>query len=159
MRTFYVSWELGYYMQTRSFSGVVKRTQEKIRTLRVFFLGPALTLPLLMLPWVLRDRRVRFLLLTGGVMISALAVQVWTSPHYAAPATALLYVLLVQAMRHLRLWRWRRRPVPGAGHPAHLPSRDWCARFGQALTVASDPALARLLLPDRTRQRIARQPP
>ena len=28
-------------------------------------------------------------------------------PHYVAPATGLIYLLLLQCMRHLRLWRWR----------------------------------------------------
>jgi hypothetical protein len=32
-------------------------------------------------------------------------------PHYAAPATAALYALILRAMRHLRLWRWRGRPA------------------------------------------------
>ena len=111
MREFYSGWELAHYQQGRSFSGIVDRALEKIRTFRAFFLGPVLTLPLLMFPWVLRDRRMRFLLLTGAVMTLGLGVQVWTVPHYAAPATALLYALLLQAMRHLRVWRWRRRPA------------------------------------------------
>ncbi len=68
-----------------------------------------LTLPLLMFPWVFRDRRTRFLLISGAVMTLGVGVQVWTFPHYAGPATALLYALLLQAMRHLRVWRWRRR--------------------------------------------------
>ncbi len=108
MREFYIGWELAYYMRARSFSGFVNRTLEKIRTSRAFFLGAVLTLPLVMFPWVLRDRRMRFLLITGAIVTLGLGVQAWTSPHYAAPATALLYALLLQAMRHLRAWRWRR---------------------------------------------------
>ena len=108
MREFYIGWELAYYMRARSFSGFVNRTLEKIRTSRAFFLGAVLTLPLVMFPWVLRDRRMRFLLITGAIVTLGLGVQAWTSPHYAAPATALLYALLLQAMRHLRVWRCRR---------------------------------------------------
>jgi hypothetical protein len=32
-------------------------------------------------------------------------------PHYAAPVTCLVVMLVVQALRHLRLWRWRGQPV------------------------------------------------
>jgi len=85
LRKFYVDWELGEFNQTRTLSGFAKRTWEKIATLRRFYLSPALTLPLVMLPWVLRDRRVRFLLLTCGVMALGLGVEVWTFPHYVAP--------------------------------------------------------------------------
>ena len=86
-----------------------------------------LTLPLLMFPWVFRDRRTRFLLISGAVMTLGVGVQVWTFPHYAGPATALLYALLLQAMRHLRVWRWRRRQrraVPGAGGSLDLRGND-----------------------------------
>lgn len=30
-------------------------------------------------------------------------------PHYFAPAAGLLYLLLLQSMRHLRLWKWKGR--------------------------------------------------
>ena len=111
MRDYYRSWKGEHYLPTRSLTGFLSTSLQTIGTQWRFFLGPVLTLPLLMLPWVLGDRRVRFLLLAGGVMILGLALQSWTFPHYAAPATALLYALLLQAMRHLRVWRWRRRPV------------------------------------------------
>jgi hypothetical protein len=32
-------------------------------------------------------------------------------PHYAAPIIGLVVMLVLQALRHLRLWRWRGRPV------------------------------------------------
>ena len=111
MRDYYRRWKGERYLPTRSLTGFLSTSLQTIGTQWRFFLGPVLTLPLLMLPWVLGDRRVRFLLLAGGVMILGLALQSWTFPHYAAPATALLYALLLQAMRHLRVWRWRRRPV------------------------------------------------
>ena len=111
MRDYYRSWKGEHYLPTRSLTGFLSTSLGKIGAQQRFFLGPVLTLPLLMLPWVLGDRRVRFLLLAGGVMIVGLALQSWTLPHYVAPATALLYALLLQAMRHLRVWRWRRRPV------------------------------------------------
>src|SRR5205085_4576155 len=76
-----------------------------------FYLGPALTIPLIALPWTLRDRRMRVPLIMAGVFIVALAIETWMLPHYAAPAAALVYLLLVQCMRHLAKWRWKGRPV------------------------------------------------
>ena len=76
-----------------------------------FFIGPALTVPLVMLPWVLKDRWMRLAALTCGVLMVGLRVETRMWPHYAAPVTALLYALLLQAMRHLRLWRWHGRPT------------------------------------------------
>jgi hypothetical protein len=70
-----------------------------------FFFGTVLMIPLIMLPWLVGDRRVRFLLITGGIFAVGLLANAFTVPHYLAPAAALLYALLLQAMRHLRQWR------------------------------------------------------
>jgi hypothetical protein len=32
-------------------------------------------------------------------------------PHYVAPATGLIFIVLIQCMRHMRFLRWRGRPV------------------------------------------------
>jgi hypothetical protein len=37
-------------------------------------------------------------------MIAGFSVQTWSLPHYFSPATGALYILLMQCMRHLRLW-------------------------------------------------------
>jgi hypothetical protein len=67
--------------------------------------------PLLMLPRVAADRRVRFLLICLLFGVGGLLVETWFFPHYIAPFTACLYALGLQAMRHLRLWNPERRPV------------------------------------------------
>jgi hypothetical protein len=46
-------------------------------------------------------------LLAGALFLLGTAVETWTSPHYLAAATGLLYLVLMQCMRHLRQWRWR----------------------------------------------------
>ena len=111
MRDLYLSLEVPVYQQTQSVRGFLEATVRKFHRLYSFFIGPVLTLPLLMLPWSLRDRRVRFLVLAAGVMIVALTAEVFSFPHYAAPAVALIYTFLLQSMRHLRVWKWRRKPV------------------------------------------------
>jgi hypothetical protein len=76
-----------------------------------FYLGPALTFPFIMLPCFVLDRRIRPLLWVGSAILVGLMCESWYQPHYASPATALIYVLLIQGMRHLRVWSIRRRPV------------------------------------------------
>jgi hypothetical protein len=65
-----------------------------------------------MLPKVLADRRVRFLVVTAGVVTIGLAAETWFLPHYLAPFTAGMYAVLLQCMRHLRA-SWRRGTAGG----------------------------------------------
>ncbi len=64
-----------------------------------------------MLPRVLRDRRVRFLIAAGAVFGIGLSLNAWLFPHYVAPFACALYAILLQAMRHLRVWRPGSRPL------------------------------------------------
>ena len=105
MRDFYTNWELSYFDYSRTASGFVKRSLQKLGIILFFFFGAALLAPLIMLPRVFRDRRIRFLLLTGGVVVFGLSVNAWLFPHYVAPFAGALYVLLIQSMRRLRQWR------------------------------------------------------
>ena len=77
----------------------------------MFFLGSTLTIPFLAFPWILRDKRIRFLLIQCFWCGLGLLVVVWFYPHYAAPLTATIFMLLVQMLRHLRLWTVGGRPL------------------------------------------------
>jgi len=84
---------------------------EKCQSWWQFFLGSFLAIPFVALPWVLRDRRTRLpLVLFVWCGLGLLAV-VYFEPHYAAPMAAAFFILLVHAMRHLRRWEVRGRPV------------------------------------------------
>jgi hypothetical protein len=106
MRDFY-RWELTQFEDNRTPGGALRRTGDKLAKLWQFYLGPALSLPLLAFPWILRDRRMRFPLAALAVFVTGLSPQTWTLPHYFAPATSLLYLVLMQCMRHMRLWKGR----------------------------------------------------
>jgi len=110
MRDFYRR-ELDRFLEYRTPDGALRWTGDKLAGLWSFYLGPLLTVPLLALPWVLRDRRMRFPLIVGVFFLAGLLLETWTLPHYAAPAACLLYLILVQCLRHLRLWRWHGRPT------------------------------------------------
>lgn len=110
MRDFYRR-ELTEFEEKRTISGALRFSVEKVIALWTFFLGPALTIPLLAFPAILRDRKIRFFLAALAFFLLGLAVETWTMPHYFSPAMGLLYIVVVQCMRHLRLWRWRAQPV------------------------------------------------
>jgi hypothetical protein len=84
---------------------------QKITQWYAFFLGRILLIPMLALPWVFRDRRTRLPLLIFVWCWLGLLSVVYFEPHYAAPMTAAFIILLVQAMRHLRHWKLKGRPV------------------------------------------------
>lgn len=113
MRAFYQR-EFRVFQESRTLAGFLRELGKKIWSSWKFYVGPLFTLPLLMLPWTFRDRRIRFPLLAGALLLLATAVETWTSPHYLAAATGLLYLSLMQCMRHLRLWSWRCRPFGAA---------------------------------------------
>jgi hypothetical protein len=95
---------------------------EKVSDTYRFFLGPALALPLVVL-MALNPRqflrksiagKTGFFVAVCGATFIGLALPIYFNPHYAAPMTAAIYALVLQAMRYLRLWRWRGKAVgPG----------------------------------------------
>ncbi len=68
-----------------------------------FFLGPALTVPLLMIKQVWHRRRMLLIGASGGLF--AVLIEGGASPHYLAPAAAVLVAIVVECCRHLRASR------------------------------------------------------
>jgi hypothetical protein len=113
MRDFYVKYEYGYgrFAAVHSLGAFLRETGLRIIGGWGFFVGPALTIPLLTLPWVLRDRRIRFLVAAGALSIGGMELDRFFGPHYAAPTTAVIMALILQSMRHLRAWRFDSKPA------------------------------------------------
>ena len=79
-----------------------------------FFIGPALSIPFLALPWLFKDRR-NWLLLAQVVLCSlGLWIIVYFNPHYAAPLMVTMVVLMMQGLCLLDGWKLVGHPV-GAG--------------------------------------------
>jgi hypothetical protein len=106
-------WPLYYYYHDRNHPLVV--LGEKASDFCRFFLGPVLALPFVLalianprqfLANAVKGKTGFLLIVCGATMIGA-ALPIYFSPHYVAPITAAIYVLLLQAMRYLRLWSWR----------------------------------------------------
>ncbi|MBZ5608153.1 MAG: hypothetical protein LAP38_07845 [Acidobacteriia bacterium] len=111
MADFYLKRELPDFQKVRSVPGFINLCLSKLTRAWQFYLGPVLMLPILVLPVIFRDQRIRGLLFICGVFALALFVEAWFMPHYAAPITAAVLAIAVQALRHVRAWRWKGRPV------------------------------------------------
>jgi hypothetical protein len=85
--------------------------RRKTQQFWMFFLGSALSVPLLAFFWVMRERRMRLLLAQFAILGLELLAFFVFYPHYAAPLTATVFILLMEAMRHLRLWEVLGRPL------------------------------------------------
>jgi hypothetical protein len=106
---FYNGWEREDYNNT--WPDVLRVSAEKLvrNGSTYFWWGVVLLLPGLFC--VLFDRKMRlplaaFFLVTAGVFS-----LIWSMPHYIAPLAGVIFLLLIQAMRHLRAVRPRRRPL------------------------------------------------
>lgn len=120
MRDFYVNWELRDFQNGRSPLGFARRLLHKFRMLWTFYVGPVFTMPLLAFPFLFRDRKMRLPLLLAAAVAIGTLIETWTLDHYLAPAFGLFYLLLVQCIRHFRLYRWQNRPV-GEGLARAIP--------------------------------------
>jgi hypothetical protein len=99
----YYDWETALHAQTGSSRSLLDAFLLKILVIWSFYIGPALSLSLLALPGVLRDRRIRPLLFPAGVVLVGLLFSQSLSPHYAAPAAPVIFAVVLQGFRHLRL--------------------------------------------------------
>jgi hypothetical protein len=111
MRQFYTDTEYAFFEKLHSWSGFVPQTLIKIQFSAQFYISFSLLPPLIMLRRAFKDRRIRFITTTIGVMVAGLLIEIYLLPHYVAPFTAAFYVIGLQAMRHLRVWKPEGRPV------------------------------------------------
>jgi len=108
VRQHYLSWDLGQYEFVRAHP--IASVVVKLSMLWFFYLGPLLTLPFLLLGFVLpygmslRDvpPNTRFLLTVFATTLAGMMLTVWINPHYAAPLTPALYALLMMAVCRMR---------------------------------------------------------
>jgi hypothetical protein len=111
MRDFYYRTEMTGYGEMHSRSLFVPKTINKIWLACGFFASYALLPPMMMLPHLFRDRRMRPLIVCLLVLMAGALVMVYLIPHYLAPFTAAFYAIGLQCMRHLRLWAPEGKPA------------------------------------------------
>jgi hypothetical protein len=109
MRRGYVLWEYPDYLNLHSSisEGLQDILGLKFRTYYNFYLWPFF-LAVFPATWIAaKSKRLRPLVLTGGVLLVALLLQLWRPlGHYAAPGTCVVMALLVTSIRLARTIRW-----------------------------------------------------
>jgi hypothetical protein len=119
MRDFYVGNQLGFYEEGRTLPGLAGIEIVRYVDFWLFYLGPALTLPLLLaivilpgnMEWKRCDWQTHFLIVAAAVSLAGITAEVFYFDHYAAPITCLVLALVIEALRRVRAWRWRGRPA------------------------------------------------
>lgn len=86
-----------------------------------FFCGPVLTIPLLFLPAVFRDRRTRPLVVILAVMLGLNLFQMVLYPYHLGPVVAILFAVIAQGSRHGYVLLSRTKPARGLAFALLLP--------------------------------------
>lgn len=106
MRQFYEKLEFTEFVQARSVGGFFRQTAQKLFFTWAFYVGPLLTIPLLFALRALRDRRLSFLWIVGGLGFVASSAVIFFNIHYMAPITAVILAITLQSMRQLNIWQF-----------------------------------------------------
>jgi hypothetical protein len=106
---FYNGWEREEYQN--SWQDVLSVSAVKLTRVgsTYYWWGALLILP--GLPFAFLDRKMRMPLLIFLMGTAGFLALIWSFPHYAAALTCVIFLLLVQAIRHLRTIRLRGRPL------------------------------------------------
>jgi hypothetical protein len=102
----YYDYELGEREKVDGPLDFVEYLTFRIQEYWRFFIGPVLTIPLLMIPAVWKRKRMLIVGLAGAVF--AILLEGAASPHYLAPATAVIVAIIIECCRHLTA---RRIPI------------------------------------------------
>jgi hypothetical protein len=111
MRDVHENWERKQWEQARSLSMIPARLNDWRTDAATFFHSVILVFPMLaFLPVLLRDRRIRLPLICLLAVLAGTLIEIAGYAHYAAPAVAAAFIVMVQSLRHLRVWAVEGRP-------------------------------------------------
>ncbi|HTM12489.1 MAG TPA: hypothetical protein VL127_06245 [Bryobacteraceae bacterium] len=139
----YYDYEVGEHEKVADPVNIIEYFTLKIEEYWRFFFGPVLTIPLIMLGRVWQRRKMLFAGLAGA--FAAILLEGAASPHYLAPAAAVLIAILVECCRHLQGARIRILPLlpavmalvlalrigaeqAGLSYTQELNFQTWCCR-------------------------------
>jgi len=76
----------------------------------MFYIGVALAIPFVMLPFILRDPWIRFAVVTCVIVLAGVLLNAAGGfPHYIAMLTGLIMAIVMEGMRYLQICRWHRK--------------------------------------------------
>jgi hypothetical protein len=111
IRRHYLGWSLSLFRSAQAHP--IVSSVVKLLMFWFFFIGPLLSMPFLMLALVLPSNtsfkdlgcRARLLVFVCGVSLLGLLLPAYVNPHYAAPLTGAMYILIIMSMQRVRRWR------------------------------------------------------
>jgi hypothetical protein len=143
IRKMYVEDDLAHYRVYLSFAGFVVKGLIGWR----FYLGPVLSLPLLVAPFTLcrglslrtMEPSTRTLIILFSVFVAGSALESYYNPHYSSPAVSLSLAILLLAIRQVREWSrvglfWMRTvpiicvlglAIRASAAPLHIPLSEF----------------------------------
>jgi hypothetical protein len=101
----YYDYERDAHDRSASLVGELKMLTLKAQDIWRFYFGPALTIPLMMLPLVWRSGRLRLVLMAAACTVAIALIEAGNSPHYNACATGCFLGVVVECSRRLRGYR------------------------------------------------------
>lgn len=128
----YYDYEVGEHKKVADPLDFIEYFTLRIQEYWRFFFGPVLTVPLIMLGSVWRRRKMLFAGLAAA--FAAILLEGAASPHYLAPATAVLIAILVECCRHLQAARIRILPLLPAAMVLVLALRIGAEQVGLPYT-------------------------
>ena len=106
---YYNEWARENY--ERSPQDAIRSSLKKLSNYADTYFWPGALLLIFGMPKVFHDRKMKLLIQTLLITAVGLFIVVWSAPHYAAPLVGVLYALLIQGLRHVRVMRFAQRPV------------------------------------------------
>jgi hypothetical protein len=114
MERFYKGWALDWYRRQRDLGGLLRAKGPIAIAMVLVFLRIVFATTWVMLPWVLRRREMRTVAVLLLAAIAPSLLVPWWQPHYLAPLLPLVFLLIVQALRCLRVLRCGGSPLGAA---------------------------------------------
>jgi hypothetical protein len=106
MRDVHANWERKQWDEARTSQLIPARLEDWRTGAVTVFHGMILVLPMFaFLPILFRDRRVRLPLVCLLAVLAGTLIEVRCYPHYMAPPVGAAFIVLIQALRHLRMWK------------------------------------------------------
>jgi hypothetical protein len=112
MRDFELQFARPQFEASQSLVGFFTVSGKKLLTWWLFYIGPVLTLPLILailrvpygFSWTSLTRDHRFLAVAMFVSLAGLTLQTYYWPHYTAPVTCLILAVILACMKSLYAW-------------------------------------------------------
>ncbi len=107
--TFYNHWVRAEWIEAQR--APVRHALSILGNVVHFFFWPELCVPLAVLPWLIKSKKVLFLCAQAAFSFLAFATTPWFNLHYAAPLTATMFAAITLGLRKVRRWEFRGRAV------------------------------------------------